>query len=223
MLSTQGSGCLGLCTKSQKFSSLHAGHERTSTQDKAKLPLLEGWREIVVLNDPTYTSTAALDAAKKCCYHWFFHIFQWKDNPHLGLGRHELCLACVWTPGCLVRGGPECLGQCGGSLVGPRGWTFSWMTFWFSCISNRFWHILMIFWQFPRVVDEWIRHVLSIRQVAWWRIAPALPIPWALDPFVPPMVWSILSCHWAARCCTRQCKPTVCESLSSHWHKLAII
>lgn len=74
------------------------------------------------------TSTAALECTwcnQKCCYQAitdFFHIFQWKDNPHLGLGRDELCLACVWTPGCLVRGGPECMGQCGGSLVGPRGW-----------------------------------------------------------------------------------------------------
>ena len=210
LLSTQGSGCLGLCTKSQKFSSLHAGHEWTSTQDKAKLPLpMEGW-EIVVLPDPTPPSTATLECTwcnqKMLLSLIFFHVFQWKDNPHLGLGRDELCLACVWTPGCLVRGGPECLGQCGGSLVGPRGWInfYDFLMNGFPTFSNTF---SWFFGSFPEfcgtfltetwVVDELMRHVF-VRQVAWWRIAPVLPIPWVLDPFVPPMVWSILSCHWAA-------------------------
>lgn len=214
MLSTQGSGCLGLCTKSQKFSSLHAGHERTSTQDKAKLPLLEGWREIVVLNDPTYTSTAALDATKNVAITDFFTYSNGRTIRILGSAAMNFAwLACGRLDAWFEVDLNAWDNAAGALLVQEAGRFHGW---------------LFDFHVFPTdpdtwVVDELIRHVLSIRQVAWWRIAPALPIPWALDPFVPPMVWSILSCHWAARCCTRQCKPTVCESLSSHWHKLAII
>ena len=126
----------------------------------------------------------------------------------------------TWMPGTMRRE------PCWSKRLDNFFMIFWWMDFQhFSTHSHDFLAVSQSFvgpfWKNTWVVDELMRHVF-VRQVAWWRIAPVLPIPWVLDPFVPPMVWSILSCHWAAITNARQCELGLWV-LSTHWHELAIL